>query len=212
MAPDQDRLSDFEMKLMSLDTEHLGIPETDYKCQVKMPSAEFARIIRDLSAIGDTCTISCTKEGVAFKVEGDLGSGSIMVSNIVDASSSWSLSPSLTNDKSTPACPAGSEYWNCRKGGGCGKDRDTLQPLLQSVLPAIPETPFRAMQVVVTIEEPVELSFALRYLNMFIKATPLAAVVILSMSPEVPIVVEYPIDQTGHIQYFLAPKIDEDEE
>ncbi len=67
------------------------------------------------------------------------------------------------------------------------------------------------LQVVINMEEPVTLSFALRYLNFFTKATPLGKTVILSMSPELPLVVEYPIDQTGHVRYFLAPKIDDDE-
>ena len=31
-----------------------------------MPSAEFARIVRDLSSIGDTVVISVTKDGVKF--------------------------------------------------------------------------------------------------------------------------------------------------
>lgn len=35
--------------------------------------------MRDLSVIGDTCTIECTKEGVKFSVSGDLGVGKIMV-------------------------------------------------------------------------------------------------------------------------------------
>lgn len=61
------------MKLMDIDSEHLGIPETDYKVIVKMPSAEFQRIVRDLGVLGDTCTISVTKEGVRFSVNGDLG-------------------------------------------------------------------------------------------------------------------------------------------
>jgi len=51
---DQERISDFEMKLMDIDSEHLGIPETEYEAIVRMPSAEFARICRDLSTIGDT--------------------------------------------------------------------------------------------------------------------------------------------------------------
>ena len=42
------------MKLMDIDSEHLGIPDTDYNAQVKMPSAEFQRICRDLSTLGDT--------------------------------------------------------------------------------------------------------------------------------------------------------------
>lgn len=50
----QDKISDFEMKLMDIDSEHLGIPEAEYHAIVRMPSAEFARICKDLSSIGDT--------------------------------------------------------------------------------------------------------------------------------------------------------------
>ena len=56
--PSHNRISDFEMKLMDIECEHLGIPEQEYSCNIKMPSAEFQRIIRDLSVLGDTCTIS----------------------------------------------------------------------------------------------------------------------------------------------------------
>lgn len=51
---DQDKISDFEMKLMDIDSEHLGIPETEYEAIIRMPSQEFARICKDLSSIGDT--------------------------------------------------------------------------------------------------------------------------------------------------------------
>jgi len=54
-SPSQDRISDFEFKLMDIDSEHLGIPDTEYKCTVRMPSGEFQRIIRDISIFGDTC-------------------------------------------------------------------------------------------------------------------------------------------------------------
>jgi proliferating cell nuclear antigen len=64
--------------------------------------------------------------------------------------------------------------------------------------------------VVITMEEPVELNFALRYLNFFTKATDLSKKVIVSMSPDVPVVVEYPIEDYGYIKFYLAPKIDED--
>lgn len=42
------------MKLMEIDSEHLGIPDAEYHAIVRMPSAEFARICKDLSSIGDT--------------------------------------------------------------------------------------------------------------------------------------------------------------
>ena len=51
---ENDRISDFELKLMDIDSEHLGIPETEYSAVVRMPAPEFARICKDLSNIGDT--------------------------------------------------------------------------------------------------------------------------------------------------------------
>lgn len=145
-----------ELKLMEIDNEQMGIPDMEYKCTVKMPSGEYQRIIRDLGVMGDTCTISCTKEGIKFGVKGDMGTGSILV----------------------------------RANSSTEKEEE---------------------QVVIVMEEPVELTFALRYLNFFTKATPLSPVVVLSFSPDVPVVVEYPIEELGYIKYFLAPKIDENE-
>jgi proliferating cell nuclear antigen len=60
---------------MNLDTEHLGIPDTEYACVIKMPSQEFSRICRDLSILGDSVIICCTKDGARFSAKGDLGNG-----------------------------------------------------------------------------------------------------------------------------------------
>lgn len=54
--------------------------EQEYSCVVKMPSAEFARICRDLSHIGDAVVISCAKDGVKFSANGELGNGNIKLS------------------------------------------------------------------------------------------------------------------------------------
>ena len=76
-SPNQEKVSDYEMKLMNLDQEHLGIPETDYASVIKMPAGEFARVVRDLSQFGESVVISCTKEGVKFSAAGDIGIGNI---------------------------------------------------------------------------------------------------------------------------------------
>jgi len=141
---------------MDIDNEALGIPDTPYKCTIKMPSSEFTRIVRDLQVLGDACTISCTKEGVRFTVSGSIGTGNILT-----------------------------------RASDAEKEEN---------------------RVVIDMEEPVELSFALRYLNFFTKAAPLSSSVIISMSPDVPVVVEYPIDDNGYVKFYLAPKIDEGEE
>jgi proliferating cell nuclear antigen len=67
----------------------------------------------------------------------------------------------------------------------------------------------------VRCEEEVSLTFALRYLNFFAKATPLSGSVTLRMSPDVPLVTEYKIGDDGdlgHIRFYLAPKIEEEDE
>merc|ERR1711898_90586 len=49
----QERVSEFELKLMDIDAESLGIPDQDYNTNVKMSSAEFQRIVRDMTVLGD---------------------------------------------------------------------------------------------------------------------------------------------------------------
>lgn len=63
----------------------------------------------------------------------------------------------------------------------------------------------------IDVTEPVSLVFALRYLNSFAKATPLASHVKLKLNTELPIVVEYHMPDIGQLSYYLAPKIEEEE-
>jgi proliferating cell nuclear antigen len=159
-SPKGDKVSDFEMKLMSIDSDHLGIPDQEYSAKVSLPSAEFQRICRDLSSIGDTVSVSVTKGEVRFATTGDIGSANIAC-------------------RPTPK--------------GVDKKEEEVETTIE-------------------VNEPVQLTFALRYLNSFTKATPLSPSVTLSMSKELPVVVEYQIAEIGHIRYYLAPKIDEDGE
>ena len=152
-----DRISDFELKLMSIDSEHLGIPDTEYTAIIKMPSAEFQRITRDLQIVGDTVKISASKDGVKFSVTGDLGSGNTMI----------------------------------RQSSNVEKPEEA---------------------VTIDLEEPVTQSFAMGYLSQFCKATPLASTVTLKLHEESPLVVEYAVGDMGYIRYFLAPKIDDEDE
>jgi len=154
-SPKHDKISDFDLKLMEIESDALGIPETEYKAVVNMPSTELQRICRDLSVLGDTVKIAVTKEGVKFSVTGELGTGNI----------------------------------TCRQGEGAVDDTEA---------------------VTIKLDEAVTLAFALRYLNFFTKATSLANDVTLSLSPDVPLMVEYKMEELGHIRFYLAPKIDED--
>jgi len=49
-----ERVAEYDLKLMDIDQEHLGIPETEYAATIQMPSAEFKRIMTDLMAISES--------------------------------------------------------------------------------------------------------------------------------------------------------------
>jgi len=181
-SQDQKRYSNFELKLNDIDAEQLGIPDTDYGTTVKMPAAEFQRICRDLAAIGDTVTISATKQGVQFAVDGDIGAGSMMIKGMVD-------------------------------GGGAVKD-ETMDEDEDMQVPAhnVDDDGEREDNGVrIQLEESVQQTFSLRYLNNFTKATGLSKEVVLRMGADVPLEVEYKIADFGSLRYYLAPKIDDDE-
>ncbi|KAK1384000.1 Proliferating cell nuclear antigen [Heracleum sosnowskyi] len=147
-SPTQDKIADFEMKLMDIDSEHLGIPESEYHAIVRMPSAEFA------SSIGDTGTPLSV---LILSARGDIGTANIV----------------------------------CRQNTTVDKPEEAT---------------------VIEMNEPVSLTFALRYMNSFTKASPLSSTVTISLSSELPVVVEYKIAEMGYIRFYLAPKIEEDED
>lgn len=53
-SADNDRISEYDLKLMDIDQEHLGIPETEYASTITMPAAEFRRICTDLLAMSES--------------------------------------------------------------------------------------------------------------------------------------------------------------
>jgi len=75
----EDRIADFDLKLMQIESEHMEIPEQHYKVTVRLPSSEFQRICRDLREFGETMQVKASKEGITFSVQGDLGSGNVLL-------------------------------------------------------------------------------------------------------------------------------------
>ena len=67
------------MKLMDIDADTLGIPDTEYDASVTLPSAEFSRIVRDLSLLGESVRIEVSKEGIRFVSDGEAANGNILL-------------------------------------------------------------------------------------------------------------------------------------
>jgi len=74
-----DRVADYDMKLMDIDADTLGIPDTDYDARVTMPSSDFSRIVRDLHSLGESVRIEVSKEGVRFASDGEAAQGNILL-------------------------------------------------------------------------------------------------------------------------------------
>ncbi|KAG2748723.1 proliferating cell nuclear antigen [Suillus brevipes Sb2] len=78
-ARSSDRIAEYDMKLMDIDAETLGIPDTEYDARVTMTASEFTRIVRDLSQLGESVRIEVSKEGVRFASEGEAANGSVLL-------------------------------------------------------------------------------------------------------------------------------------
>lgn len=157
---EQDKISEFELKLIDINVEQLGIPDTEYKVTITTPSSRFQNICTHLATIGDVVTITAAKDEVRFSANGEIGAG-----NITIRPSEGSSDP--------------------KKGEAATK---------------------------FDVQENVSLAFALRYLGFFTKASPLASQVRLSMSKDVPLLVEYSVDEElGHVRYYLAPRIEDED-
>ncbi|KAF4629137.1 hypothetical protein G7Y89_g9010 [Cudoniella acicularis] len=76
-SSESDRLSEYDLKLMDIDQEHLGIPDTEYAATITMPSSEFKRICMDLMALSESVSIEASKDGVKFTCAGDIGNGAV---------------------------------------------------------------------------------------------------------------------------------------
>ena len=149
------RTSNFNIKLMDIDSEHLSVPEMECDATILVASGEYQRVIHDLITLGDNVTFEVDEDSFSLSTKGDIGDGKIVLDRTDDENPS---------DES----------------------------------------------VHLKIESPVTLTFSMKYLNNFCKATPLSSHVLLSMTKDSPLVTEYTIPNLGYIKYFLAPKIEDE--
>lgn len=146
------RTSEFQMKLMDIDAEYIEVPDLACDCNLRIPTVEFQKIVRDLSIVGDTCELRVDKEGVVFTASGDMGDASF-------------------------ALVRGREEKEDVFIEGEGRGR-----------------------------------FSTKYLQLFAKATPLCRSLSMNLPVGAPLCLEYRMAELGTLRYYLAPKIEDDEE
>merc|ERR1712006_59240 len=112
-----------------------------------LPSGEFMRICRDLKEFGETISINASKEGIRFSVQGDIGTGNVLL-----------------------------------------KPRESDKP---------------EERVALTVHEPVNATFALRYLVTFSKAAPLCGSVEIGLGPDAPLLVKFDLENAERLPSVL---------
>jgi len=160
------RKQDITLKLMDIDQETLSIPDQKYMAVIELSSAEFLKVVNDLSAFSDTLAITATEGQVQFASQGGENGGN------------------------TVTYTSGEEVDSDDEGDG-DKKKD--------------------LRVKISVVEDTKLSFSTKYLIQFAKANKLSHRVRLSMTNRAPIVVEYQIEDDGHLKFYLAPKIEDDD-
>ncbi|WFD30287.1 proliferating cell nuclear antigen [Malassezia sp. CBS 17886] len=183
-----DRIGEFDLKLMDIDTEHLGIPDTEYDAVVKLSSQEFARICRDLANIGESVKVTITKEGVTFSTEGEIGDARMTLKQ-----GSGSAARLEDEDEDDALDNEEADKPAKKRKGLSGASSSTAAPVVP---------------VEIQLEKAVALTFSVQYLVNFTKAAPLSSAVTLHMADKVPLLVEFAFEN-GHVRYYLAPKLAE---
>jgi proliferating cell nuclear antigen len=70
---DKDKLMDFNVKLMDIDQQEMGVPEMTNDCEITMSASEFQRVIRNISQIGEELTFKCKEDELILSTSGDVG-------------------------------------------------------------------------------------------------------------------------------------------
>ena len=214
---DTDRIGEYSVKLLDIDQEHLGIPDTQYDSVISMPSSEFQRICRDLSQLSESIRIEATKEGVRFSVEGDIGKASVLMKQ----SSGRSIEREEESEEEEQEEEDGDDGEEEDVKPDVNGEEDDVKPKDKKRKNKSSSNKNKTKKVKkdvvedgvnISLQQQVSLNFSLKYLNNFTRSTPLSNRVTLSLSKDIPLLLEYEFG-AGHIRYFLAPKIgDEDAE
>jgi proliferating cell nuclear antigen len=186
--PQADKVAEYEMKLMDIDSEHLGIP-------VSAPAQTHSL------TPSHACTPALTRTLPHTHTPQDTEHDAVVK---LPSSEFQRICRDLSSIGESMEIAVTKDGIRFSASGEMGKGQVTLRQNTN--------IDKEEEQVVIELKDAVSLNFALRYLNFFTKATPLSDTVTLSMSKDVPLVVEYRIESMGYIRYYLAPKIEEEEE
>lgn len=196
------RRREFELKLKDLDPDHAQVPQAIYLSHATMRAAEFQRICKDLSVVGEAVTITLKRGSINFSTSGEIGKANINLRNDRDPARQEDYIEVDFNEEPEIE-PQRDESDNSDFGG------DGALTLRRVSHERLPEDSGRNEP---QTEQELSLSFALRFLVSFTKATPFSTNVRISMQKKLPLRVTYEFEGGVSVNHYLAPKLDDDDD
>lgn len=74
-----ERVTTFEMNLLSIESDHVAIPDMVNSSSVTLNSNEFSRLTREFYALSDAMTMMTDPDHITFEVESEIGKGSTKI-------------------------------------------------------------------------------------------------------------------------------------
>ena len=75
-------MTEFNLLLMTIDSENLGIPDPEVTALCSMPSNEFGRLCKEFLGLSESIRIEANKENIRFSIiTGEVGTVSVMLSH-----------------------------------------------------------------------------------------------------------------------------------
>lgn len=82
--PEKNAVTDFKLKLLDIDSEHLIIPDVEFQSVITMPSAFFQRICRDMLNLSEVITIRSHRDTFVLSCEGDFAKQETVIGEKTD--------------------------------------------------------------------------------------------------------------------------------
>jgi proliferating cell nuclear antigen len=75
----EDRVAEFKMKSVTVESEALAVPDSEYEVVANVPSVDFKKAVAELKDVGDHMSITANTEGLKLEVTGDMGTGFVLL-------------------------------------------------------------------------------------------------------------------------------------
>ncbi|NBX51340.1 proliferating cell nuclear antigen (pcna) [bacterium] len=93
---DRNSMTDFKLKLLDVDAEHINLPDVSFDAVMTLPSAFFQRICRDMHNLSDEMVVATRGNDLILSCTGDFASQETVIS---ESENALSVQKAVTGDK-----------------------------------------------------------------------------------------------------------------